>query len=37
MSMFIEDDPRTPDEILRDASFPDDYNAFEDENLEMIP
>lgn len=36
--MFIdEDDNRSIDEILKDAEFPDDYDAFEDENLEMIP
>lgn len=36
--MFIdEEDTRTPDEILKDTEFPDDYDAFEDENLEMIP
>ncbi len=25
------------DEIIRKAEFPDDYEAFEDENLDMIP
>lgn len=36
--MFIEeDDNRTADEILKDAKFPEDYDAFKDEELEMIP
>lgn len=36
--MFIEDDDnRTVDEILHDSDFPDDYDAFHDEELEMIP
>ena len=36
--MYIdEEDTRTPDQILNDTQFPDDYDAFEDENLEMIP
>lgn len=36
--MFLEDEEnRSADEILRDAEFPDDYDAFKDEELEMIP
>jgi len=36
--MFLEDDDnRSVDEILKDAEFPDDYDAFKDEELEMIP
>lgn len=27
----------TLDSIIRSAEFPDDYAAFEDENLNMIP
>ncbi len=37
-TMYIdEEDKRSLDEILNDTEFPDDYDAFEDENLEMIP
>lgn len=36
--MFIdEDDTRSLDDILKDAEFPEDYDAFKDEELEMIP
>jgi len=37
--MFLEDDDekRSIDEILNDTQFPDDYDAFKDEELEMIP
>ena len=36
--MFLEDqENRSIDEILNDAEFPDDYDAFKDEELEMIP
>lgn len=36
--MFLEDEEnRSVDEILKEAQFPEDYNAFEDEELEMIP
>jgi len=36
--MFIEeDDNRSVEEILKDAEFPEDYDAFKDEELEMIP
>lgn len=31
--------PQTPtlDDIIRNAEFPDDYDAFEDSMLDMIP
>mgnify|MGYP003298582032 CR=1 FL=1 len=36
--MFLEDEEnRSVDEILKEAQFPDDYDAFKDEELEMIP
>lgn len=36
--MYIdEDETRSIDEILRDTQFPEDYDAFHDEELEMIP
>lgn len=28
---------KTLDEIIRNAEFPDDYEAFDDEMLDMIP
>lgn len=36
--MFIDDDDnRSVDEIISGSEFPDDYDAFHDEELEMIP
>lgn len=36
--MYIEeDDERSVEQILKETEFPDDYDAFKDEELEMIP
>lgn len=33
----VKTESSTLDDIIKNAQFPEDYAAFEDENLDMIP